>query len=187
MTRPMAARSPSRPRTIAQAQLAISAPVACSGVRGLSPLIRRSRRYSGDRGFSHSKRHPSGCRAISRARGPAVAGASAVVGPGGCFEGSISRRGMSRSCHVVTDNLVMYADVEHPSHDACCLFGSSASGADFCWSLFRGLRRAEAAEALMRGRSTAFSVRGLVYALSAWHPDAPPRRSALVATLVEET
>src|SRR5699024_12436485 len=82
--------------TLFRSQLAISAPVACSGVRGLSPLIRRSRRYSGDRGGSHSKRQPSGSRAISRARGPAVAGASAVVGPGGCFEGSISIRVLSR-------------------------------------------------------------------------------------------
>src|SRR5699024_9695042 len=103
------------------------------------------------------------------ARGPAVAGASAVVGPGGCFEGSISRRGMSRSCQVVTDNRGMNADVEHPSDEDRCLCGSGDIFGACCGPLLRGQRRAGTAEAL-----------------ASWHPDTRPRRSALAATLDEE-
>ena len=46
ITRPIAASEPPSVRTVIQSQLAVRAPVACAGVRGLRPATSRRRTYS---------------------------------------------------------------------------------------------------------------------------------------------
>lgn len=81
----------------------------------------------------------------------------------------------------------MSTDVKHPFDEDRCPCGSGDTFGACCGPLLRRERRAGTAEALMRSRYTAFATRDLEHALASWHPDTRPQRSALAATLGEET
>lgn len=71
--------------------------------------------------------------------------------------------------------------------DARCPCGTGEVLGSCCAPVLRGQRRAATAEALMRSRYTAFAVGDIDHVMASWHPSTRPLRSALEASLGEES
>ena len=73
-----------------------------------------------------------------------------------------------------------------PPDETRCPCGSGDSFGACCGPILRRQRRAGTAEALMRSRYTAFTVRDLEHLLRSWHPATRPARDDLAASLAGE-